>query len=140
MKVHRMDIRVRASDTDFTGAVANSRYFDWFSASRIEYYRMCGLFTVERGVVKVKGSKRPTMFVVKELSCKYYAPCRFDDLLELSTTVKEVRDKSVLFEFNLHRKTDGKLMATAHCTHVYIDLKNYEAIPIPEEMRKLLTS
>ena len=140
MKECLMEIRVRASHTDFTGAVANSRYFEWFSAGRIEYYRMCGLFKVQEGRVKVKGSKKDTMFVVRELSCKYYTPCRFDDLLELSTMVKEVRDKSVLFEFNLYRKMDKRLMATAYCTHVYIDLNKFEATPIPEEIKKALTS
>ena len=139
MKECLMEIRVRASDTDFTGAVANSRYFEWFSAGRIEYYRMCGLFKVQKGHLEVKGSKRDTMFVVRKLSCEYYAPCRFDDLLELATTVKEVTDKSVLFEFNLHRKRDKRLMARGYCTHVYIDLNKFETIPIPEEIKEALT-
>ena len=71
-------------------------------------------------------------------SCKYFAPARFEDELELALTVTGVGDRRVTYEIVLRR--DGRRIAVGRTTAVCCAITEspFDAIPIPPPFRAVL--
>lgn len=133
-----MKIRVAACDTEFMGNVSNARYFEWFSRGRIEYYRECGALIHDNAGVHIIGTEN-MFIVVANINCRFHSPCRFDDLLELITTVTHVGEHSIVFKHELFNSSqDSALAARAEITHVCIDPNTRKKVPIPASLKKVL--
>ncbi|MFQ5999250.1 MAG: acyl-CoA thioesterase [Candidatus Bathyarchaeia archaeon] len=127
------------SEVDMQGFAFHSKYFEWFSIGRIEYLRSaCGISFTSNGRPMIGGQVREITFVVKEISCQFMSPARFDDLLELHTTIKKVKGSEVLLEHELYRKADNKLLAKSNCKWACIDIKNFKSTQVPEDIAKML--
>jgi len=138
MKTGMVDIRVRMSEVDMQGFAFHSKYFEWFSIGRIEYLRSaCGISFTSDGSPVIGGQVRKMTFVVKEISCQFMSPARFDDLLELHTTVKDVKGSEVLLEHELYRKADKKLLTKAQCKWTCISTENFRPTEISEDIAKM---
>lgn len=138
MKMGTVDIRVRMSEVDMQGFAFHSKYFEWFSIGRIEYLRSaCGISFRSDGRPVIGGQVRKMTFVIKEISCQFISPARFDDLLELHTTIREVKGSEVLLEHELYRKANKKLLARAQCRWTCITTQNFRPTEIPEDIVKM---
>jgi acyl-CoA thioester hydrolase len=102
--------RVWFSDTDAQGVVYYGRYMPYFDHARTEYHRHLGLPRTPEGD-----------FVMRASSVEYFAPARFDDLLEVFVRAQRLGTTSISFEHAAYRVTDDLLMCTANQTLVYID-------------------
>lgn len=91
-----MHFRVRFCETDLMGIVHHSNYLVYFEAGRVEWLR-------RRGVTYASWAARGIHLPVVEVGVKYRAPARFDDELELDTTLGELRAASVRFDYVLRR-------------------------------------
>ena len=69
-------------------------------------------------------------------SVEYFAPARFDDLLEIFVRVRRIGRTSATFECAAHRVADDALMVTALQTMVNVDLEERRAAPIAESYRE----
>jgi acyl-CoA thioester hydrolase len=67
--------------------------------------------------------------------CKYMAPARFDDLLEVHTWVEELRSKGFKIGHKVFRKSDGTLLAEGHTGFVTVD-KDRKPTPLFEDFKK----
>lgn len=133
-----MDIRVRMSEVDMQGFAFHSKYFEWFSIGRIEYLRSaCDISFTSDGRPMISGQVRNMTFVVREISCQFISPARFDDLLELHTTIKDVKESEVLLEHQLYRKANKKLLAKAQCKWTCINTENFRPTEIPEDIARM---
>lgn len=129
---------MRMSEVDMQGFAFHSKYFEWFSIGRIEYLRSaCGISFTSDGSPVIGGQVRKMTFVVKEISCQFMSPARFDDLLELHTTVKDVKGSEVLLEHELYRKADKKLLTKAQCKWTCISTENFRPTEISEDIAKM---
>ncbi|MGQ9460763.1 MAG: acyl-CoA thioesterase [Candidatus Bathyarchaeaceae archaeon] len=138
MKTATVDIRVRMSEVDMQGFAFHSKYFEWFSIGRIEYLRSaCGISFTSDGMPVIGGQVRKMTFVVREISCQFMLPARFDDLLELHTIIKDVKGSEVLLEHELYRKMDKKLLTKAQCKWTCISTENFRPTEIPEDVAKM---
>ena len=117
------NLRVRYSETDQMGVVYHGNYFAWFEVGRVELMRSLGFSYGE--LEAQEGCVLP----VVEASCRYRRPARYDDLLELQTTVKALRGSIVIFSYALYR--DGLLLADAETKHVAVD-RNLQQRRLPE--------
>lgn len=132
MKTNMQDIRVRMSEVDMQGLAFHSKYFEWFSIGRIEYLRSaCGISFTSDGSPMIGGQVRKMTFVVKEISCRFISPARFDDLLELQTTIKDIKGSEVLLEHELYNKENKKLLAKAQCRWACLSTENFKPIEVP---------
>jgi acyl-CoA thioester hydrolase len=111
---HSTDIRVRYAETDRMGVVYNGEYFTYFEIGRVELLRAAGTSYRE---VEEEGVK----LVVAEASCRYLKPARFDDLITVKTTLKEVGRTKVSFSYKISR--DGELLAKGNTVHAVVDDK-----------------
>jgi acyl-CoA thioester hydrolase len=121
--------RVGFSDTDAQGIVYYGRYLPYFDLARVEYLRHLGLLRLERGEHE---------FVMRAASVEYFAPARFDDLLEVFVRLARIGRTSATFECSTHRVDDDVLMVTARQTLVLVDLDERRAAPIPASNRARL--
>ena len=118
--------RVGFSDTDAQGIVYYGRYLPYFDAARVEYHRHLGMLRLDAG----------GEFVMRASNIEYFAPARFDDLLEVFIRVARIGRTSATYELAAYRVEDDILMVTATQTLVLVDLDERKACPIPDVVRE----
>ncbi|PYE83873.1 tol-pal system-associated acyl-CoA thioesterase [Pseudoroseicyclus aestuarii] len=80
---HRFTLRVYYEDTDLAGIVYYANYLKFIERARSEWVRGLGI-----DQLRLKEEAGLT-FAVRRVEADYIAPARFDDLLEVETTVEE---------------------------------------------------
>ncbi|MBT3201497.1 MAG: acyl-CoA thioesterase [Phycisphaerales bacterium] len=118
------EIRVRYPEADRSGAVHHSRYWVYFEMGRTELLRAQG---VDYRDLEDQG----VLFVVAKCSAKYRAPARYDDILTLSTRITRTGRARIDHAYELNRKSDGILIATAETTLACINTSG-QIIAIPD--------
>ncbi len=123
------DIRVIYGDTDQMGVVYYANYLRYFEAGRNEFIRARGLRyrDFEAGF----GLRLP----VVEAQVSYRAPARYDDLLEVETSLVEVKRASARFGYRILR--EGEVVATGHTVHACVDLEGRIQRMPPELVARL---
>ena len=119
--------RVGFSDTDAQGVVYYGRYLPYFDLARVEYHRHLGQLRIEP-----PGRE----FVMRATAIEYFAPARFDDLIEVFVRVRRIGRTSVTYEGAAYRLEDDVLMVTAQQTLVLVDLAQRKAAPVPDSFRE----
>ncbi|HJV33811.1 thioesterase family protein, partial [Geomonas sp.] len=79
------------------------------------------------------------IFPVVSIHINYRAPARLDDLLEVETTIVEVRNSAFVAGQRVIRKEDGKLLVEAKVTLACVG-EGMKARRLPPELKDLLTS
>jgi len=110
----RTEIRVRYADTDQMRMVYYSRYFEYFEQGRSDLLRSVGL---PYSRIESLGFHLP----VAEAYARYLKPARFDDLLAVTTMLRELPQARVRIEYELHDADSGELLVTGHTCHSFID-------------------
>jgi acyl-CoA thioester hydrolase len=116
--------RVGFSDTDAQGIVYYGRYLPYFDLARVEYHRHLGLLRIDD----------EHELVMRASTVEYFAPARFDDLLEVFVRLARIGTTSAAYKCAAFRVEDDALMVTAKQTLVLVDLEERQAQPIPERM------
>lgn len=80
--MHRHTVRVYYEDTDLAGIVYYANYLRFIERARTEWVRGLG---VEQTRLK---AEQGVVFAVRRVEADYLAPARFDDLLEVRTTLQ----------------------------------------------------
>ncbi len=102
LREHEIEIRVRYQETDGQGRLHHGNYFTYFELGRVELLRAAGHSYRE---LEASG----LMLVVAEISCQYYLPASYDDLLRLRTMVVAARGARVEHRYEVRR--DEELLA-----------------------------
>jgi acyl-CoA thioester hydrolase len=95
----KMTRRVEFADTDMAGIMHFANFFRFMESAEHAFYRSLG-FSVD--MEKSLGCGWPRVAA----SCEYKRPLRFEDEVEIHLLVRELRNRSIGFEF-VFRKTDG---------------------------------
>ena len=112
LRRHRESIRVTYQETDGQRRVHHANYLNYFERGRVEMLRAAGI-----SYKALEDSGR--MLVVTEMNVRYHAAAEFDDLLELSLEVIEVRKVRIRHRYRIER--DGELIVEAESTIACID-------------------
>lgn len=86
------------------GIVHHGSYAAYLEVARVEWLR-------RRGVAYGDWASRGLHLAVAEMNLRYRAPARFDDELDVDTTLGRVRAASLRFDYRLLRVGDGALVA-----------------------------
>jgi acyl-CoA thioester hydrolase len=129
---HTTKIRVRYAETDQQGVVYNSHFLVYFEVGRTEYLRAAGL--VYRDL-----EARGIYLAVVEASCRYRAPARYDDLLDITTWVERLRPARVDFAHRLLRPADDVRIADGRVVLVCLDASG-KPRAIPPDVRTCLAA
>ena len=90
-------VRVRYAETDQMGVVYYANYLVWFEVGRVEYLR--GLGYDYRQMEETDGAILP----VVEANCRYRAPARYDDLIEIEASPILLRGAVLKFGYRIYR-------------------------------------
>ena len=122
-----IEIRVRYPEVDAMGVLHHSRYWVYFEMGRTELLR-------SKGISYRDCEEKGVFFVVASCSAKFHAPARYGELLILSTTITKMGAARIDHAYELRRKADGMLLATAQTTIACVDRQG-QIIPIPDFIR-----
>lgn len=106
--------RVIYGDTDQMGVVYYANYLRWFERGRGELLRACGMpyATIEQ---------RGMHFPVAELSCRYFRPAHYDDLIVIDTRITSVSRASLTFAYRIMHEAEALLLASGSTKHACVD-------------------
>jgi acyl-CoA thioester hydrolase len=105
-KVFCWPVRIYYESTDAGSVVYHAEYLKFFERGRSEWLRHLGF---EHAQIK---AEHGIIFVVRDLHIKYLQPARFDELLQVVTTLAEVGRSRIVFEQKLQRGDEVLTAAT----------------------------
>ncbi len=73
---------------------------------------------------------------VSELSARYHAAARYDDLVRVRTTLADIRSRAITFDYLITSHENGRRLVTARTTLVSIDSSG-RPIALPPAVRSL---
>jgi acyl-CoA thioester hydrolase len=124
-------IRVRFAETDQMGVVYHSNYFPYFESSRAEAIRQLGLTYTDI-------EKLGVIMPVIEVQCKYLQPAKYDDLLTISTELRELPDNHKI-EFHHEVFNEKKiLLASGRVLLYFMEAPSMKRATMPASLRHKL--
>jgi YbgC/YbaW family acyl-CoA thioester hydrolase len=131
-KKFTIEERVRWGDVDAARIIFYGAYIHFFEFAETELFR-------EVGLPYGKMFDELKIWLPRvHLECDFRRAARLDDLLEVSVYVGRFGTKSMKLNFEVRRKNEEELIATAHFVLAAVNQDTFETVPIPVEMREQL--
>jgi acyl-CoA thioester hydrolase len=130
MFVHTLQVRFR--DCDPMGHTNNAVYLTYLEQTRFAHWRSlwgCGSPQLPPGLPGV---------ILARVECDYKRPSRYGDTLEIHMTVVEIGRTSFRYEYEMVNE-EGRTVLTAKTVQVMYDYATEKPVPIPDEIRALLS-
>jgi len=124
MLSYEMTHRVAYYETDAMGYVHHSNYVRYFETVRTELMRAAGYTYAE---LEASGIMMPII----EVHNQYYHPAKYDDLLTLRATVKELQGVRLVIAYEVLNEA-GALLCTGSTTLVFVDAATRRPCRAPE--------
>ena len=120
-------IRVRYAETDQMGVVYHSNFFPWFESARAESIR-------ELGYTYADMEKMGVIMPVVDVHCRYLRPARYDDLLTIKTTLKELpTHHKIEFHHEVYAEK-GDLLAIGKIILYFMEAATMKRTTMPAEL------
>jgi acyl-CoA thioester hydrolase len=116
-------------DNDVYGHVNNVVYYSWFDTAVNAYLIEQGVLDMEHG---------PTIGLVIETQCNYFAPLAFPQTIEAGIRVARLGHSSVRYEVGLFAQGEPLTAAKGHFVHVYVDRQTRRPTPLPDAFKRVL--
>ena len=123
---HTLTLRVRYPEVDAMGYLHHSRFLQYFEMGRIELLRATGhgYGDLERDGI---------FFVVVKAECRYKAPAKYDDEIQLTTRITRMTQVRLDHAYEMRR--GSTLLAEGNRTIACVG-KDGRLQEIPEYLRK----
>jgi acyl-CoA thioester hydrolase len=125
--------RVRWGDVDAARIIFYGAYIRFFEIAETELFRAVGL------PYSVIFDEIDLWLPRVHLECDFHRVAHLDDLLEVSVYVGRIGSKSMRLNFEVRRKGEEDLVATAHFVLAVVRKDNFESVPVPDLLRQRLT-
>lgn len=123
-------VRVYYEDTDAGGVVYYANYLKFMERARTEWLRNLGYEQdelLQQGIV----------FAVRHVEIDYLGPARFNDALEVKSSLSEVGRVGVTFKQSIHRiDTPTTDLSRASIKVACLDAAGFRPRAIPEAMKE----
>lgn len=131
MFITETKIRVRYAETDQMGVVYHSNFFPYFESARTESIR-------ELGFTYADMEKMGVIMPVVDVHCRYIRPARYDDLLTIRTTLKEMPlQHKIEFHHDVYNENEEHL-ATAKITLYFVEAGTMKKTVMPNQLQEKL--
>lgn len=131
MYEHITTLRVRYAETDQMNIVYYGNYAQFFEVGRAECIR-------DLGFSYKKMEELGVLMPVVELHANFLRPARYDDLITIKTTLRQLPEK---YEITFHHEVFNerkKLLTTGHVTLMFIDAVANKRMRMPDFLREKL--
>ena len=129
MYINQEDIRARYQETDAMGVVHHSVYLVWFEVGRSAYMRGIGY---PYDLLEEDGFMMP----LTESQCNYKQSVRYDQLISLRTSLKEMKSATITLYYEVVNKETEEVLATGTTTHAVTN-KDFKPVRIKKELPRL---
>ena len=102
-------------DTDAMKIVYNANYLRFFEIGRNEFLREIGFPYTELV------DKYDLQLPLAESSVKYKRPAQYDDMLEIRSMVRELKNASVVMGYEIYNRDSGELLVTGSTKHAFVN-------------------
>jgi acyl-CoA thioester hydrolase len=103
---HSVEFRVRYAETDQMQVVYHSNYLIWCEIGRTEFIRALGTPYAEL-------ERQNVTLAVVEASLRFHAAARYDNLIRVTTTISDLRSRTLTFEYVIANAETGERFVTA---------------------------
>jgi len=110
-----LQLRVRYSETDQMGTFYNSRALEWFECGRTELMRR------KLGMSYATLEDRGVFLPLVEAHLEFQGGARYDDLLNIASTVGPSGRAKLRFEVQIHQGDTGKPVVRGYTVHAFTD-------------------
>ncbi|MDH3298466.1 MAG: acyl-CoA thioesterase [Gemmatimonadota bacterium] len=124
------EIRVRYAETDQMGRAHHMAYVAWFELGRTEMMRQNGLSYAGM-------ERRGILLPVVRLEVDYLKGLEYEEVVDVHTSIAEVRSRRVVFDYRLVRRDDAVLIAEATSVLLSMDRAG-RPCRLPEDVRAAL--
>jgi acyl-CoA thioester hydrolase len=111
---HDVEFRVRYAETDQMGVVYHTNYLIWCEVGRTDFIRA-------RGMSYADMERSGVGLAVSDLTARFHAAARYDDMIRVRTTLAEVRSRGIIFDYIITRVETGQKLVSARTSLVSID-------------------
>lgn len=123
----QIPVRIYYEDTDCGGVVYYANYLKYFERGRTELLRSLGISLSgyhEAGIV----------FVVTGVQASYIAPCRYDDLITIETSIAGLSGATMAFDHTIKKEGTDKVSVKGRVTVASVGADG-RPVRVPEEVR-----
>ena len=110
-----LQLRVRYSETDQMGTFYNSRALEWFECARTELMRR------NLGMSYAELEKQGFFLPLVEAHLEYQGGARYDDLLDIASTVEVSGRARLRFEVQVSQHEGGRPVVKGYTVHAFTD-------------------
>ncbi len=121
----RTEVKVRFGEVDSMGIVWHGNYVKYIEEGRESFGKRYGISYLD---IYSNGVMAP----VVNMNIDYKKQVKYGDILIVETEFVDNPAAKIKFKFNIIRKSDNQLVATAQSTQVFIDL-NHEMLLYPPQ-------
>lgn len=127
---HEVQIRVRYAETDQMGYVYYGNYASYFEVARVETFRHFG---VSYKAMEDSGVLMPVL----EYKTKYVQPAKYDDLLTIKVSIKDMPGVRIKFDYEVYNE-QGTLLNLGETTLVFIDSTTSKPTKAPADFMEIM--
>ena len=127
---YRVTAKVRFADVDARGHVNNTAYYSYFEIARTTFFSERPFFADAE-----HAGREP---VLVHQAANYRRAIQFPSDVVIGMRLKELRDRSFSLEFAIVLAGNEDVFADGLSTHVWLDVDERKARPIPPELAAIL--
>ena len=127
---HSVEFRVRYAETDQMQVVYHSNYLIWCEIGRTEFIRALGTPYAEL-------ERQNVTLAVVEASLRFHAAARYDNLIRVTTTISDVRSRTLTFDYVISNAETGERFVTAS-TKLASLTRDSRLTKMPDSLLKVL--
>ena len=132
MFITETQIRIHYALTDQMGIVYHGHYAQFYEIGRAEAIRQLG-YTYKD--LEAMGIIMP----VVEIHSRFLRPAKYDDLVTVKTTLKELPTAhKIIFHNDIYNEQD-ELLNTGEVTLYFMDAKTMKRISMPDELFQIVS-
>jgi acyl-CoA thioester hydrolase len=129
---HDVELRVRYAETDRMGVVYHANYLIWCEVGRTDFIRHCGMSYADM-------EKAGISLAVSEVTMRFHAAARYDDLIRVRTTLTDIRSRRITLDYLITDAHSGERLVTARTALVSVDSQG-RTVAMPPSIRALFAS
>jgi acyl-CoA thioester hydrolase len=126
---HDVEFRVRYAETDQMGVVYHTNYLVWCEVGRTDFIR-------SRGMSYADMERAGIGLAVSELSARFHAAARYDDMIRVRTSLTQARSRGVVFDYLITNADSGARLVSARTALIAIDPTG-RPVSLPADLRAL---
>jgi acyl-CoA thioester hydrolase len=105
---------VEFADTDMAGIMHFAHFFRYMERAEHAFWRSLGLS------VHMEIEGRTISWPRMHVSCDYRQPLRFEDEIDIELTVREIRPKAIIYDFQFRKGGSAEIAANGAITAVCV--------------------